>query len=147
MTRHEWHVAADRGSTIPLILGFFLVALLMIGGSVAAADAFVQQRGLQDVCDGAASAAAATAARLDRGATLGSGVELAFDEVEQAVAQYLGRDSDRANVHADAGLSPDSTTVLLTCTQTSKVAFGAMFGKGAGVRHTVHSAARSPLSG
>jgi uncharacterized membrane protein len=137
----------DHGSTIPLILGFFLVALLMIGGAIAAADAFVQQRGLQDVCDGAASAAAAEAARLDRDPSLGSGAELAFDGVEDAVARYLARDSDRAAVHADAALSPDSTTVLLTCTETSKIAFGAMFGKGAGVRHTVHSSARSPLSG
>jgi uncharacterized membrane protein len=139
--------SADRGSTIPLILGFFLVALLMIGGAIAAADAFVQQRGLQDVCDGAASAAAAAGARLDRGASLGAGAQLAFDDVEQAIARYLARDSDRAGVHADAALSADATTVLLTCTETAKVAFGAMFGRGAGVRHTVHSAARSPLSG
>ncbi|HZY77482.1 MAG TPA: pilus assembly protein TadG-related protein, partial [Jatrophihabitantaceae bacterium] len=82
----------DHGSTIPLILGFFLVALLMIGGAIAAADAFVQQRGLQDVCDGAASAAAAEAARLDRDPSLGSGAELAFDGVEDAVARYLARD-------------------------------------------------------
>ena len=136
----------DRGSTIPLILGFFLVALLMIGGSVAAADAFVQQRGLQDVCDGAASAAAASAARLDRGAALGSGTELAFDGVEQAVWKYLSRDSDRAGVHADAALSADASPVLLTCTEPRTVAFGAMFGRGAGVEHTVHSSARSPLS-
>ena len=53
--RHFWR--DDTGSTIPLIIGFFLISMLMVAGSVAAGDAFVQQRGLQDVCDGAALAA------------------------------------------------------------------------------------------
>jgi hypothetical protein len=136
----------ERGSTIPLILGFFLIALLMIGGAVAAADAFVQQRGLQDVCDGAAAAAAASAVQLDRGTDLGAGDALRFDGAEHAVAGYLSRDDGRARVHADVRLSVDGRTVQLTCTETAPVAFGAMFGKGGGVRHTVHSSARAPLS-
>ena len=48
----------DRGSTIPLILGFFLIGLLMVGGAVLASDAFTHQRDLQSVCDGAAIAGA-----------------------------------------------------------------------------------------
>jgi hypothetical protein len=32
---------ADRGSTIPLVLGFFIVAFMMVAGAVAAGDAFV----------------------------------------------------------------------------------------------------------
>jgi hypothetical protein len=139
-------VSDERGSTIPLILGFFLIALLMIGGAVAAADAFVQQRGLQDVCDGAAAAAAASAVQLDRGTDLGVGEALQFDGADQAVAAYLSRDGGRAGVHADVQLSADGQTVELTCTETATVAFGAMFGKGDGVRHTVHSAARAPLT-
>ena len=46
----------DTGSTIPMILGFFLLAMLMVAGSIALGQAFVQQRDLQDVCDGAAAA-------------------------------------------------------------------------------------------
>ncbi len=136
----------DRGSITPLVLGFFLVAILMIGGAVAAADAFTQQRELQDVCDGAAAAAAASAARLDRGPELAGGQALCFGDVRQAVIGYLTRDPGRADVHASAVVSPDASTLTLTCTETSKIAFGAMFGKGHGVRHTVHSSVRAPLS-
>ena len=34
-------LADDRGSTIPLILGCFVVAFLIVAGSVAAGDAFL----------------------------------------------------------------------------------------------------------
>ncbi|MDQ2751380.1 MAG: pilus assembly protein TadG-related protein, partial [Actinomycetota bacterium] len=63
-------IADDRRTTIPLILGFFIIALITVAGAVAAGDAFVQQRGLQDVCDGAAAAAAAGGADLNRGTAL-----------------------------------------------------------------------------
>ena len=61
-------LADEQGSTFPLIIGFFLLAMLVVAGSVAAGDAFVQQRGLQDTCDGAALAAAASAVDLSRDA-------------------------------------------------------------------------------
>ena len=136
----------DRGSTLPLILGFFLLALLLIAGSVAAADAFIQQRGLQDVCDGAAAAAAATGVDLGRGGELDGESALQFANVEPAVRAYLARDPSRAGVHVDAELSEDNETLALTCRQTEHIAFGAMFGKRDGVQHTVHSSARAPLS-
>jgi len=136
----------DRGSTLPLILGFFLVALLVTAGSVAASDAFVQQRNLQDVCDGAVTDAAATAIDLERGHPVEAGSALRFGDVQQAVAAYLARDPSRANVHVRIALSADARTLTLTCRQTSKIAFGAMFGKGAGVTHTATSSARAPVT-
>jgi hypothetical protein len=136
----------DRGSTIPLILGFFLVALMMTAGAVAAGDAFVQQRGLQDVCDGAAAAGAVSAADLDRSTAIASVGSLRFADVQRVVDAYLARDASRAGVHIHAGLSPDARTLQLTCIETEQIAFGAMFGKADGVRHVVTSAARAPLS-
>ena len=136
----------ERGSTLPLIFGFFLLGLMVIAGSVAAADAYVQQRGLQDVCDGAAAAAAAGAADLGRGSGFATGSDLRFADVQSLIETYLARDPSRSGVRASAQLSDDTATITLTCTQTSHIAFGAMFGKGAGVRHTVHASARSPLS-
>ncbi len=137
----------ERGSTMPLVLGFFLIALMLIAGGVAAGDAFVQQRGLQDVCDGAAAAAASTAADLTRG---GSGIgvtgALRFADVERAAVDYLARDPYRAGVSISATLSVDAETLMLTCTQTSHIAFGAMFGKGDGVRHTATASARALVS-
>jgi hypothetical protein len=49
-------------------------------------------------------------------------------------------------VRVRAELSADARTLSLTCTETTRIAFGAMFGKGAGVRHIATSAARAPLS-
>lgn len=136
----------DRGSTFPLILGFFLIALLVVAGSVAAGDAFVQQRGLQDVCDGAATAAAASGVDLGRGGQLESERALQFGDVRAAVTAYLARDPVRRAVRVAARLSPDRQTLTLICEQTEKIAFGAMFGKGRGVHHRVTSSARAPLS-
>jgi hypothetical protein len=139
-------VKDDRGSTIPLILGFFLLGLMVVAGSVAAADAYVQQRGLQDVCDGAAAAAAAGAADLGRGSGFATGGDLRFADVQRLTEDYLQRDPSRSDVAAAAAMSADSTTITLTCTETTTIAFGAMFGKGDGVRHIARSSARSPLS-
>ena len=136
----------DRGSTLPLILGFFLLALMMIAGSVAAGDAFVQQRGLQDVCDGAATAAAAGAVDLGRGGQLEHEQALQFGDVQTAIGRYLARDRSRRSVHVNTALSADGRTLTLRCEQTEHIAFGAMFGKGDGVHHVVTSSARAPVS-
>ena len=136
----------DRGSTLPLILGFFLLALLMIAGSVAAGDAFVQQRGLQDVCDGAATAAAATAVEVGRGGDLARETALRFGNVKAAVAEYLSRDPDRVTVQTTVRLSTDRRTLELTCEQTEHIAFGAMFGYGGGVHHRATAGAEAFLS-
>ena len=95
----------DRGSTIPLILGFFLIALIMVVGSVALGQAFVQQRGLQDICDGAAAAAAASSADLDRERGIGAASSLRFADVSDVVDSYLARDADRRSVQVQAALS------------------------------------------
>ncbi len=136
----------ERGSTLPLILGFFLVALLMIAGSVAAGDAFVQQRGLQDVCDGAATAAAATAVEVGRGGELAAESALQFGDVEAAISDYLARDADRADVRTTVQLSADRRALTIACEQTEHIAFGAMFGYGDGVHHRVISSAAAYLS-
>jgi hypothetical protein len=136
----------DRGTTVPLIIGFFIIALIAVAGAVAAGDAFVQQRGLQDVCDGAAAAGAASAADLDRSADLGDGTALRFGDVQRVVDDYLSRDPTRADVDIQATVSADARTLQLVCTETSSIAFGAMFGKGGGIHHIATSAARAPLS-
>jgi Flp pilus assembly protein TadG len=139
-------MSEDRGSTLPLILGFFLLALLMIAGSVAAGDAFVQQRALQDVCDGAATAATATAVEVGRGGDLAAESALRFADVQAAVAEYLARDPDRVAVQTTVRLATDQRTLELTCEQTEHIAFGAMFGYGDGVHHRATASAAALLS-
>ena len=136
----------DEGSTIPLILGFFLIALIMVAASVALGQAFVQQRDLQDVCDGAASAAAASSADLDRESSVAAGTSLRFAHVDDEVDAYLRRDPSRRGVRVAVALSADRERITLTCRQTRALAFGAFFGRGH-VLHTTTSSARAAVVG
>jgi Putative Flp pilus-assembly TadE/G-like len=136
----------DRGSTIPLILGFFLVALIMVAGSIALGQAFVQQRNLQDVCDGAAAAAAASGADLDREHAVAAGGSLQFADVAPVVDAYLARDPGRRGVHVNAHLSADRQRITLMCEQTTSLTFGAFFGR-RHVRHRASSSARAAVLG
>jgi uncharacterized membrane protein len=139
-------VTDDRGSTIPLILGFFLIALIMVAGSVALGQAFVQQRDLQDVCDGAVAAAAASSADLDREHGIGEAASLQFADVSDVVDSYLSRDAERRSVRVHAALSADRRRITLTCRQTTSLTFGAFFGRGH-VEHTATSSARAAIVG
>ncbi|GAB2469213.1 pilus assembly protein TadG-related protein [Jatrophihabitans fulvus] len=134
----------DRGSIIPLVLGFFVIALLVVGGSTALGQAFVQQRDLQSTCDGAAAAAAADAGDLDRGGDVGEGASLRFADVDAAVGRYLARDPDRDDVTVRASLSSDRTRITLRCERTQPLAFGGLIGR-ATVRHTAVSTARAAV--
>ncbi len=138
----------DAGSTIPLILGFFLIALIMVAGSIALGEAFVQQRDLQDTCDGAAAAAAASSVDLDRGAAARAAADdaLPFTDVHDAVEAYLRRDPSRQDVRIGARLSADRERITLTCSQTTSLALGAFFGRGH-VQHTATSSSRAAVIG
>jgi len=139
----------DRGSVIPLILGCWLLVMLIVAGYVAATDAFAKRVDLQDVCDGAAIAAANSvdlAGGRDVGGNVGSGY-LQLDNVRDAVAAYMSRDTWRGPVDFDASLSTDRTQVSLSCTRRTKIAFGWLFAKPGGVVATVNSTARSALVG
>jgi len=138
-------VTGDRGSTIPLILGFFLIALLAVAGAVALGDAFADQRNLQDVCDGAAAAAAASAADLDREGGLAAGGALRFTDVTAAVDAYLARGAERREVQVTAFVSDDGTRITLTCERSMSLAMGTFFGR-PDVRHTATSSARAAVT-
>jgi hypothetical protein len=148
---------ADRGTAIPLIMLCFLLAGTFVCGSIAASAAFLAQRDLAGICDGAAIAAAGA---FDRGAvgaaseTDGPG-SLPLDElaVRRAVAAYrlheepAGRDGD-----AGAGRGPlsitaatDGRVATVTCRRRVRIPFGAVLGYADGLDRTVVARARSPL--
>jgi hypothetical protein len=142
-------ITSDRGSTVPLIVCFFLVAFLVVAGAIAAGQAFVQQRDLQDLCDGAAAAAAAAGADIDRGSRLVEGGALQFADVQAFVDSYVLRESPdaaRSGVVVATRLSDGDRTIRLRCAVTSPVAFGGLFGKAHGVRHVVDASAREPVT-
>lgn len=121
---------------------------MITAGAVALGDAYVQQRGLQSVCDGAAAAAAASGIDLERGLAPGTGDAARFADatVARAVNAYVARDPERADVAVIARTSGDARTLTLRCAETRKIAFGAMFGKADGVRHVVESTVRAPVA-
>lgn len=135
---------SDEGSTIPLVLGFFLIGLLMVAGAVMASDAYTKQRDLQTVCDGAALAAAnsvdAVAARTD---VLTGALPLA--SAQRATADYLARDPDRQGIQVQTSLSADGGTVHADCRQHRTLAFGAVIGQGHGVDEHATASARSTI--
>jgi hypothetical protein len=134
-------MADDRGSTIPLILGFFLIGLLMVAGAVMASDAFTHQRDLQSVCDGAAVAGAnaidAPAAR-----TQELSVTLPLAAVQAAVQNYLAEDPDRGAVSVQAAVSADGSTVLADCRSHTQLAFAGIIGRSDGIDQHAQSQAQ-----
>jgi hypothetical protein len=135
-------LADDRGSTIPLILGFFLIGLLMVAGAVMASDAFTQQRDLQSVCDGAAVAGAnAIDSPVARTRELTGALPLAA--VQSAVQSYLAADSGRAAVQVQAVLSAGGDTVLADCRAHTELAFAGLLGHPDGIDQHARSQAQS----
>jgi uncharacterized membrane protein len=142
----RWHrirhrMTGDRGSTIPLILGFFLIGLLVVAGAVMASDAFTQQRDLQSVCDGAAVAGAnAIDSATARTHPLTTTLPLAA--VQAAVQSYLAADAGRADVTVEAGLSADGATVLADCRIRTRLAFASLIGHPNGIEQHARSQAQ-----
>lgn len=135
----------DEGSTIPLVLGFLMLALLLVAGSVAAGDAYVQQSNLQSACDAAAVAAAADVdSDAQRASTDTTALQLA--NVQADVRGFLDRDADRSKIDANATIAADGATVMVLCQEREPVAFGVLFGAGAGIVHRATASARSPQS-
>ncbi len=131
----------DRGSTIPLILGFFLIGLLMVAGAVLAGDAFTKQRDLQSVCDGAAIAGAnAIDGPTARTHELDGTLPLAA--VQAAVQDYLTRDPARTPVQVQAALSADGGTVLADCRSHTTPAFAGVIGHPGGIEQHASSEAQ-----
>ena len=131
----------DRGSTIPLILGFFLIGLLVVAAAVMASDAFTQQRDLQSVCDGAAVAGAnAIDGPAARTRELTGTLPLAA--VQAAVQDYLAADPGRAEVSVQAALAADGATVLADCRARTELAFSGLIGRSDGIDQHARSQAQ-----
>ncbi len=112
-----------------MIVLCFSIAGLIITGSIAAGGAFLAQRDLESVCDGAAIAGAQA---LDRAAYYGSGdTQDAYPlgDVQAKVDDYVSRDGGSV----DAGASTDGRSVSVTCRETVHIPFGTVFGYGDGL--------------
>lgn len=129
---------------IPLIMMAFAVAGLIITGSIAAGSAFLAQRDLQSVCDGAALAGAQA---LDDdpyyAADRGPLTRLPLGDVQQAVEEYGARDGD--SIRMNAAVLDDGVTVRVRCRSHVDIPFQAVFRPG-GLDRRASADARSPLA-
>ncbi|MBV9592383.1 MAG: ABC transporter permease, partial [Actinobacteria bacterium] len=125
----------------------FILAMIFVAGSVVVSSEFQAHRDLQSICDGAATAAANSIDLSAERAALAADNHryLHLGSVDQTLQTYLARDPRRQTIQIQAALSPDGTIVMLRCSQTSKIAFGAMFGLAGGITSHVTSQARSPV--
>jgi hypothetical protein len=127
----------DRGTTVPLIVLLVLLAGTLCTAVTAASAAFLAQRDLAGLCDGAAVAAAATGRVGDGGIGL------------DPAAVTAGLERYRTEVAADPSLvlhaGTDGRTVTVRCHRTVRIPFGAVLGAPDGLDRTAVARARPVL--
>ena len=136
--------SSEEGSTLPFVLVCWSVAALMAFGAIAASDAFLEQRRVQSVCDGAALAAAN---RTDEGLVyregVGTSLPLTRDSAQAAVADQLADGGTRLEAWS---VQTDGVEVTVTCTRTVEIAFGWLFLAGRPLERTAVASARAPTA-
>lgn len=84
--------AGERGSTIPLIIGFALVLALVVAFVVDASAAYLRRQALDNLADGAALRGAdlgVAGTQVYAGGLGTADLDIAADEAGRAVADYL----------------------------------------------------------
>jgi hypothetical protein len=134
----------ERGSTLPLIIGFWLITMLFIGGAIALSNAYTHQEDLQSACDGAAivAANAVDAGTIHNAAVKGTSVPLG--DAESALAHYLSY-PDRQGLHISQTLSDDHASIHLECTQHTHIAFEWIVLRPDGLDQTAQASAQLPV--
>jgi len=133
-------VVREAGTVIPLVLLSVLLAGLLVTAGTAASGAFLAQRDLAGVCDGAALAGAAAVDRTATGRTGGGALPLDRAAVRAAVARYGAR-AGRPGLALAA--TTDGVTVTVECHRTVRIPFGAVLGRAGGLDRTAVARART----
>lgn len=133
---------------VPFVLLAFSLAALMVCGGITASAAFLAQRDVQSVCDGAAIAAANA---IDEGSYFGSAdrseVPLTDQSVAVAVTDYLADASAGPGTEMDAwSARTDGRTVQVDCTRNVALPFADLFLGGEDLPRTATASARSPFA-
>jgi Flp pilus assembly protein TadG len=117
----------DDGAITLLTLGLLVLVLMVLGGVTEAARAFLAQRSLAGVCDGAAVGAVQG---LDRAANYAPGSPVGISE--QGARRELARWLRSPGASADArgsrisvtGLTTDARGVAVTCSRELRLRLG-----------------------
>jgi hypothetical protein len=108
---------ADDGSTLPLILVFGMIALILVLVVAAATDLYLERKRLFTLADGAALVGAESFDLAGvRAAAHGLRPELQPDQVHGAVAVYLAAEPADGfeDLHLDAATTPDGRSAAVT---------------------------------
>jgi hypothetical protein len=134
----------------------FLLAGTFVCGSIAASAAFLAQRDLAGLCDGAAIAAANGFSRSAAGSGAGVGepesqpddvdsLPLDDEAVQRAVATYRLHQLPAGDGALSMTASTDGRVATVTCRRRVRIPFGGLLGYRDGLDRTVVARARSPL--
>jgi len=136
----------ERGSIVPFVLLSFGIALLMVCGGITASAAFLAQRDVQSLCDGAAVAAANAA---DEGQYFGSGgqdaVPLSQQSVSAAISDHLAAATDPSSALTSWSAATDGRSVEVVCSRFVALPFAEIFLGGRELERTATASARSPV--
>ncbi|QGN56763.1 hypothetical protein GKE56_01300 [Nostocoides sp. HKS02] len=141
----------ESGQITLLVLGFSVIAIVLIVGTVAVTSVQLSRMRLLDAADGAALDAADSldASAYQRG--LGGAVGLSGSTVRRTATAYLDRQPRPASIRA-WGLapgtgSPDGQTAVVRLTAEADLPLvgGLLDGLGGSLTITVESRARAPL--
>ena len=142
----------ERGQISLLILGFTVIALMLIIGAVDVTSVQLARARLLDAAD---SAALDASDALDNGSAYGGGlrsaIEITGDSVRQSAAQYLAVQPRPHGISswvlADGTGSPDGQTAVIRLQGTADIPIAAsvLSAFGGSVTITVESRARSAL--
>jgi hypothetical protein len=141
----------ESGQITLLVLGFSVVAILLIVGTLAVTSVQLSRMRLLDAADGAAldAADALDTAAYERG--LGGSVALSGSTVRQAATAYLKGQPRPASIRAwglaNGTGSPDGQTAVVRLTGEADISLmgGVLDGLGGSLSITVESRARAPL--
>jgi hypothetical protein len=146
------HEHRERGQISLLILGFTVIALMLIIGAV---DVTAVQLSRARLLDAADSAALDASDALDNGSAYGGGLRSAIgitsDSVRQSAAQYLAVEPRPHGISSwvlvDGTGSPDGQTAVIRLRGTADIPIAAsvLSAFGGSVTITVESRARSAL--
>lgn len=129
------------------MIGFWLVAMLFVAGSLALGTAFTRQRSLQSTCDAAALAAASGISK-DRLHFAGASAnDLPLDNARAALDAFVARDPARATIKFDPPvLDADHVTVRIGCHTHATVPFQTLILRAGGINQSAQASARSPIN-
>lgn len=136
----------DDGTILPLLAGLIMIAFALTLSAVAASTAFLRQRDLASICDGAA-VAAVQGADLAAVYAGGPGEVLPLDASAAAVEVGSYMSEVPPEVRPGWVVRVSGQRVAVGCTRTVHLPFGNLVGAGNGWTQHAFATTEAPVTG